>query len=99
MPTPHQGGSPMKGPPAESETRDRLREIFRRIHSERAGKDLTIPLGVLDPSDEAGAIANWFSRTDSRLDRHEEALTLLVRLLPERSVTRVRAGDPSPAPE
>ena len=92
MPTPHQGGSPMKGPPAESEIRGRLKEVFRRIRSERAGKDLTVPLGVLDPSDEASVIANWFSRAESRLDHHEEALILLDRLLSERVVTEDEGG-------
>ena len=81
MPTPDQGGSHKKGPPAEPEIRDRLNEISRRIHSDRAGKDLTVPLGVLDPRDEASVIANWFSRADDRLDRHEEALLLLMRAL------------------
>ena len=78
----------MKGPPAESEIRDRLKEVFRRINADRAGKDLTVPLGVLDPSDEASVIAAWFNRTDSRLDRHEEALFLLDRLLFQRDASR-----------
>ena len=92
MPTPHQGGSPMKGPRAEPEIRDRLKEIFRRINVERAGKDLTVPLGVLDPSDEASVIANWFSRAESRLDHHKEALVLFDRLLSERAVTGDKSG-------
>ena len=79
MPTPN---------PDESEIRGRLRELFRRIQSEHAARDVEVPPDPLHPTDEASVIANWFRQVERRLDHHEEALFLLDRLLCERDASR-----------
>ena len=86
MPTPHQGGSPMKGPPAESEIRDRLTRLMERIALERH-RGSTAPLAFTKPGHEIASLEGSLNHVKRLLELHEEALSLLVHALPDRDTT------------
>ena len=86
MPTPHQGGSPMRGPRAEPEIRDRLQGLMERIARERQ-RGITTPLKFLHPGNEIASLEGSLNHVKRLLELHEQVLSLLVCALPDRDTT------------
>lgn len=77
MPTPN---------PDESEIRDRLKELLRRIALERH-RGTTAPLALLRPGNEIASLEGSLNHVKRLLELHGEALTLLADALPDRDAT------------